>query len=185
MSAVMFDTDFISVLMMPPPRTTDYDFNDQKQAANYNKLSTEYLAVRQTAATEGAQSHILISVAVWYELQAFAFSDGTTLASRLAGHMKLVVEEIDVSAIDLAGELIRELRAHPTFCTRCMAVDANKLCTKCGRLGSNLNKTTDALVVAHAAILVSPDIAGERGQVSHVATSGSSADAPSVTAHRA
>jgi hypothetical protein len=153
MSAVMFDTDFVSVLMMPPPRATDYDLNDQKQAANYHKLSTEHLAVRQTAVAESARSNILISVAVWYELQAFAFPDGTTLASRLAGNMKLVIEEIDVSTVNLAGELVRELRAHPTFCTRCMAVDANKPCTKCGRLGSSLNKTTDALVVAHAAIL--------------------------------
>lgn len=153
MSAVMFDTDFVSVLMMPPPQATDYDLEDPKQAANYHKLSTEYLGVRQTAAAEGARSNILISAAVWFELQAFAFPDGTTLASRLAGHMKVVVEEIDVSAIDLAGELVRELRAQPTFCMRCMAVDANKPCTKCGRLGSSLNKTTDALVVAHAAIL--------------------------------
>jgi hypothetical protein len=153
MSAVMFDADFVSVLMMPPPPVANYDLNDPKQAANYHKLSAEYLAVKQTTAAEATRSNILISAVVWYELQAFAFPDGTTLASRLAGHMKILVEEIDVSAVNLAGELIRELRAHPTFCVRCLAVDANKPCTKCGRLGSSLNKTTDALIVAHAAIL--------------------------------
>jgi hypothetical protein len=140
----MFDADFVSVLMMPPPQVANYDLNDPKQAANYHKLSAEHLAVKQTTAAEAARSNILISAVVWYELQAFAFPDGTTLASRLAGHVKILVEEIDVSAVNLAGELIRE---------RCLAVDANKPCTKCGRLGSSLNKTTDALIVAHAAIL--------------------------------
>jgi hypothetical protein len=46
MNAVMFDTDFVSVLMMPSPQATDYDLDDPKQAANYNRLSAEYLAVR-------------------------------------------------------------------------------------------------------------------------------------------
>jgi hypothetical protein len=153
MSAVMFDSDFVSILMMPPPDKTEFDLTDPMQQQRFNERATEYLAVKQTAITESARNNILISGAVWFELQAFVFPDGTTLASRLAQHTKVLVEEIDVSVIDLAGELLRERRKIPTFCPRCLAVDGAKPCTVCGRLGSKLNKTTDALVVAHAAVL--------------------------------
>lgn len=153
MSAVMFDTDFISVLLMPPPDKSRFNLADPVQLQRYNDLATEHLAVKQTALAESTKSDILISGAVWFELQAFVFPDGTTLATRLAQHLKLVVEEIDVSAVDLAGELLRERRKLPSFCVRCLAVAVDKPCTHCGRLGSTLNKTTDALVVAHAAVL--------------------------------
>lgn len=138
MSAVMFDTDFVSHVVGPPPPQTDRVHYD------------EWLAVQQVAKTAAASGDILLSAAVWFELQAVAFDDGNTLADRISAAMQVVIEEINAPVVDLAGRILRARRKLPKFCSRCLAVDADKPCTRCGRMGSRLNKTTDALIVAHA-----------------------------------
>ena len=151
--SVSFDTDFVATYIAPAPQVANYEMSTSVGQTLYLDHAETWQAVRQTVLIETSQTDVLISAAVWFELSAFAFPDGSTPATRLARAVKLVVEEIDLAVVDLAGDLLRSMRSIPGYCDRCLAVNVDKPCTRCGRLGSRLNKTTDALVVAHAAIL--------------------------------
>jgi predicted nucleic acid-binding protein len=135
--------------MPEPPRPP------KTPAQDYQRLYDEWLAVQQIARSVSVSNDVLISAAVWFELQAFVFADGKSLAEKIASHMPapVVIEQIDVRVVELGGVLLRKMRANPKLCLRCLSVDADKPCKKCGRLGSRLHKTTDALIVAHAELI--------------------------------
>lgn len=135
MSAIMVDTDALSIAVLPQP-----------PAGRPDDLS-KWMAMQQVL---NRGDDVLISAIVWFELHRKVLPNGDTLADRIASKVHPTIEQVDLPVVELAAKLFRRQRGMVGYCDRCLSVAQDKPCTACNRLCSVNQKTNDLIIVAHA-----------------------------------